>query len=483
MKLNREILLFLLIICFPILSISQGFQSVRTSNFDGVHNIMLNPASAVNNKTYIDINIGSGMIYFHNNFLHIPEKDFQLKNYLFKKFKKPLYDTTVLFQDGSPFTYYPGVTDPMVRGQIHITGPSVHFSLKRQSFSFFTAYRGAIYSDIPFDMYEVLIEGEDYLPDYNNSSILKNINTGMMLWGEAGVSYATVLNPQELDSWYIGASLKFLSGYTSAFLHNKELTYSIDKQPNIYLNGIDSEFGFSTKSKFFKPNGYGLGMDFGIHYIKRGGYSRPTEYFNKLRDQTYKDYKYKLGFSITNLGAIRYKKNSTMSIFYSDTSMFIEGLDKYEDLSIDSMQYILEERIGEEIEEIVSSALVYDKYTMTLPTKLSFQFEYHLLKNLYINSIFIKPIKTRHSHINIPAQISICPRYETKNLEIWLPVSWNEYYKTHFGAAVRFWFFTLGTENIAGFFKKSDFTGADLFLSINFPLARKKFRKHQNNNL
>jgi len=477
MKLNWNITLFLLVICSPILSFSQGFQSVRTSNFDGVQNIMLNPASAVNNKTYIDINIGSGMIYFDNNIFHIPEKDFDLKNYLFKKFKKPLYDTTVLFKDGNPFSYYPGKTDPLIRGQLHIIGPSVHFSLKRQSFSFFTAYKAAIYSDIPMDFYDVFMEGEDYLPDYNNSTILKNINSGIMLWGEAGVSYARVLNPNELDNWYIGGSLKLLAGYTSGFLHNRELSYTIDKQPNIYLNGIDSEFGFSTKSKLFKPNGYGLGMDFGIHYVKRGGYSRPTEYFQRLPDQTYKDYKYKLGFSITDLGGIRYKKNSTMAIFYSDTSLFIEGLDKYENMSIDSMQFLMEEKIGEEIESIISSALVYDKYTMSLPTKLSLQFEYHLLKNLYINSIFIKPIKTKHSHINIPAQISICPRYETKDFEIWLPLSWNEYYKTHFGMAVRLWFFTIGTENIAGFFKKSDFTSADLFLSINFPLARNVFRK------
>ena len=477
MKAAGKIFVLLLIICSPELSFSQNFNGIRTSNFDGVQNIMLNPASAVDNKTYLDINLFSGQLFFRNNFLYIPENDFHATNYLFNTTNIPRYDSSVIFPKKAPFNYYYNEKLPEFYGQLNMMGPSFNLSLKKQSFSFFTSYKSAIYSDVPTDIMRVALEGFSSVINYDETYMLQEINSGLLFWSEIGVGYATILNPLKNNNWYAGANIKFLSGYSGGYFNKTDSYYSISRKPVYTLHSIDINMGSTHSLQFKKPSGYGLGMDIGIHYIKRGN-SRPTEYYTDISRQSYGDYKYKLGFSIIDLGRIRFTKNSTKFSLQSDSLILIEGLEQYENIPLDSIdEYILND-IQNKIYEIIPTADVDNRFYYSLPTKLSFQFDYHIKSNWYVNAILMAGIRTKNSHIESPAQLTICPRYESRDIELWFPFTYNTFYKSQFGLILRYRFLIIGTENLFRHFENRDFTGTDFFVSLNLPLAREKFRRH-----
>ena len=95
MRVVYKILFLLIIIYLPESTFSQNFNGIRTSNFDGVQNIILNPAGSVDNKTYLDINILTSQLYLRNNFFFIPNEDFSPSTYFFNAPEIPIYDSTL----------------------------------------------------------------------------------------------------------------------------------------------------------------------------------------------------------------------------------------------------------------------------------------------------------------------------------------------------------------------------------------------------
>ena len=101
-----------------------------------------------------------------------------------------------------------------------------------------------------------------------------------------------------------------------------------------------------------------------------------------------------------------------------------------------------------------------------LPAAFSLQFDYKFYRNWYGGGVFIHPLKISKSMIYRPAQIMVAPRYETPYFEASLPVSLYNWRYPRVGLALRYHFFTIGTDNLSWLFGLSDFTGLDFYFSI-----------------
>ena len=49
------------------------------------------------------------------------------------------------------------------------------------------------------------------------------------------------------------------------------------------------------------------------------------------------------------------------------------------------------------------------------------------------------------------------------------------------GLAARFWFFTIGTDKLLGFFNLTDFTGMDIYMSIKLNFLKGRCKSSSNN--
>ena len=105
-----------------------------------------------------------------------------------------------------------------------------------------------------------------------------------------------------------------------------------------------------------------------------------------------------------------------------------------------------------------------------LPSTLSVQFDYHVKKNWYVNSTVFIPVVYISPMIERPSVLALTPRYESRFLEINLPLVLYDYKYPRFGLSVRIDGFTIGSDNLMCFTSSKDFTGADIYVSYRIML-------------
>ena len=111
-----------------------------------------------------------------------------------------------------------------------------------------------------------------------------------------------------------------------------------------------------------------------------------------------------------------------------------------------------------------------DRFSMYLPATLGIQVDYHYLKNWYFSGAVRLPINYAKSQVRAPANIMVAPRLETMIFEIGMPVSLYDWKQPTIGAYMRFYNFTLGTDNLGGFLNMTNHYGFNVYFSfkINF---------------
>ncbi|MFC2120726.1 DUF5723 family protein [Bacteroidota bacterium] len=469
MNLKGFLTITLLLFFTPQISFSQGFPGIRTSNFNGLENIILNPASAVNLKTYCNINILSSSIHFNNNFLYIPKEDFSFFQYLAGNFNR--YNSSSVFPEGKPFLDKTVNKTPLVFGQAYIMGPSVQFSIKRHSFTAFSAVKGAVYSDLPYNLLKFAVEGTEYNALYGGGKVFPDFNSGALMWSEIGLGYGRLIETARNINWQVGMNVKLLAGQYGAFYENYESNYSIDSTAFLLASNIDMMYGYTPNPKMTYPYGYGLGFDFGVQYIQRY-HGRPAEYYTSLSNQTFNDYLFKIGLSLVDVGGINFQYGTSLFKIKSDSTFTVDDFREFQYYSLDSLNYYLYDKIVGSIPENYNNG----NFRYSLPTRLSLQLDYHIYKQFYINAVLTTGLYTKNSHINTPTQLSFCPRYETKDLEIWLPTTINSYSNFQIGIAVRYKYLIIGTEKIVDYLGMYNFKGWNFFMSLSIPFVIDQFQ-------
>ena len=186
----------------------------------------------------------------------------------------------------------------------------------------------------------------------------------------------------------------------------------------------------------------------------------------KVCEQAYEDYHYRFGVSIIDLGFINFKSNAQKHIF-EDVNHYWPGIDK---ANYDNINELFSDLSARFYYGDSTKSLVAEDFRMYLPTALSMQFDYHYYENWYFSGILLIPVMYNVAEIYRPSQFIISGRYESENIEVQVPLSLYNLVKPRLGLSVRIWNITFGSDNLAGFFSFSDFTGMDFYASfkINF---------------
>jgi hypothetical protein len=103
---------------------------------------------------------------------------------------------------------------------------------------------------------------------------------------------------------------------------------------------------------------------------------------------------------------------------------------------------------------------------MFLPTAISLQFDYCIRPRIYLNASVIQAMPLSKRAIVRASQFAVAARYETRRLEIALPLTLYEYKAPHLGIAIRYKFFVIGTDRLGSFSGLWDTTGYDLYFGF-----------------
>ena len=447
-------------------SSAQELIGVTLSNYRGTTGLMLNPAGMTSNKTYIDINIATTNVFFHNNYLYIPKEDFAIWNLFKKDYIFPTYG-----KHNRNVEQYNNQNIKKGTINIRALGPSFMMQIGDHAFGITTGVRYLMTgANIPWDVAEFGYNGIEHIPLHNIEFNDDNFDFNTNAWMEIGISYAYDVYKSYNQQFTAGISVKKLWGYAGAFADINNVNYVVVDETTINIINLNSEVGFSLpldydSTSFFMTSptfrGSGAGIDIGAVFIKKKNVSITKWKGKRLCAQSYYDYIYRIGISILDIGSVKYSINSQLHSF-DDVSKYWADVDTISFTNINNLMMQLSETLYGD----PSASLKSETMKIGLPTAISLQVDFSINNNLYLGGMWIHPIRLNMHTLKRPAQLAIAPRYETQYFEVSIPVSLYEYQYPRIGIAARLYFFTIGTERLGTYLGLTDFNGLDIYASI-----------------
>ena len=453
---------------------AQEMLGLSQGNYSGVNSILSNPAMLTNTRNYFDLNIIGLDFFAHNNIVYIPGNDYNI----WKAMRQQ--DLPTYGESNQNILYYKNQRNKSAITNLKILGPSAMLQFGDHAIALSTSVRVYVSgNDIPWEMPVLGLEGLNYKPLLNVNYNDNDIDFSTAQWAETGLSYAYNIYKRMDTKITVGATLKMLWGVSGSYAIVNNVDYIVLNDSTINIKNLNGEVGFSVPVDYNTSDipddgpivkGTGLGIDIGAVYVKQKYVG--AKKLKRLCGQRYEDYIYRVGISILDIGRLKYKHNAQKHS-YDDVSVFWQNFDTINYNSVNqSVAELSEVFYGDP-----TASYRDDNFKIGLPTAISLQGDYNFKDNFYFGAFWIQPIRINRRTMRRPAQLAFIPRYESKYIDVSLPISLYEYRYPRVGLSARFYFLTIGTERLGTYLGLADLNGLDFYFSLKFSLAKGSCRK------
>jgi len=441
----KKYILNILILISTFCVNAQSYIGYLTDNYSGVNGVVSNPANIVDSRFKTDINLIGASVFGTNDFYEFNTFDVLKSDYDFD------IEPTETFTTNNNLGINLDVLGPSFMVDIDDINSIAVFTRLR-AFSNVNKINGAtidLLNEDTDDLDNILINEEDF---YSASN----------LWGEIGVSYGRVLYNEGEHFLKGGVSLKYLRGAVSTYTYGTDVVLEIqedENNPDIqdvtadgiinYGNSIGVENIDEFEANFDSIDGVGFGVDLGFIYEWR-----PDHKDDMYNLKHINKYKVKLGLSVTDIGNINYE----------------EGIDTEYILDLDSNNF-------NDLTETSSDSFLTQTstigYKIKLPTALHINADYNYNDKFYLNlntdfSLISKATGVANSISNI---VSLTPRYESKWISAYIPLSVVQFSGFQAGLGLRAGPLYIGSGSILSVLAKGDNAkGGDVYAGLKIPI-------------
>ena len=399
-------------------NIAQEQMGMLQSNFLSSSSIFLNPSSSADAHVYMQLNLASAGAFAYTNGAYIPS---------FSVWRMKRANGEVQYPKASTVK-----VSKFVYANAFAEGPAFVISKRLYGAGFFVRARSILdIRGIPYPLANMLLQQNPYANPPSTYNINKrNIKGANLSWLEYGGNFSYIIRKQQKDLISIGGNLKYITGINIFY-------FNIAHMKGFYNDTVVSVDEVNAKLRMNSPafnSGKGLGLDLGITY-KKMLKNIETYYPNSEQSNcTYIDYKYKLALSLRDAGYIRFK-GSTINANFNASGYY----------RIDTTRSITEAAITNSL----NGTLYSGNITASLPTNICAQADYNFENGFYASALIVKNI--------LPNQVTgvagsniwaICGRFERKNFELALPLTFQKFIYPQLGMAVRYRSFVLGFDNV-----------------------------------
>jgi hypothetical protein len=289
------------------------------------------------------------------------------------------------------------------------------------------------------------------------------------------LSYAYTFYKKRKDMLMGGISIKkFLSiGGAAANIYNMDFNVRNDSLLSVFELEAD---GMVTPDPQLYAKG-GMGLDLGFTYQKM--MSDCSSYYpnSKRMGCRYLPYKYKLGFSIMDIGSVKFDEDNVQFAGYSFQSY--DWL-QYSDQDVDEDNPL---NVFQNQESSIDEGRVKKPYKIHLPTYISAQGDYNLwASRVYANAAIVQalPISRNKFGVRRANSLMVGVRYESRIFDVSIPLSLYEYRTPQIGLAVRVYCLTIGTDKLFHLMGNSKLYGGDIYAHLKIPIFyHPKCRAHK----
>jgi hypothetical protein len=440
-SLKRVFIVFLFLLSISS-SKAQSFIGGSMGGRTGVHYLLTNPAGITGSKMKLDVNLFSASGIISNDYVSVDLTDLD-------NFDQGFFRSNSLDTSPEPLNNFVGNLD--------FLGPSAIFNLdERNSVGLSTRVRAFFnLNNIGGDFYQVISDEDSNIENFNLS--MEDLRGLIHVWGEVGASYGRVL--METDDHVLrgGVTLKYLFGAGGAYGSSSILGANYSSSNDLISTAGDLQYGytsgFDSEDVNFSDVSSGFGADLGFIFE-----IRESEYSDSYQ---LNDHKLRLGLSVMDIGSINYKSSHRFS-YNADATIPVD-----EFLNKDLDQVFEENYQGSEFTEDTRFGL---------PSSLQLMADYHIHSLFYVNLQGSLSIK---DHGEIPVskimnQVTITPRFETRWLSVYSPVSFREYSSgIYWGLGVRVGPLMVGSGSLITNLISKNSQSADAYIGLKVPIYRK----------
>lgn len=460
MYFRNRLLLFIAGICAAITSQAQSFPGYHTSQYAGIHAVPFNPASAAGSRYRWDVNIVGLDARAGNTYTKF-EKSSLLSGDSLRQWRDYFPDTNATRKQ-----YGWGSADVMM--------PSGLYAIdEKQSVAFTWRVRGSAYGGGMETPTANFFSNNYPNPNYKNRNIGDSYGAGFgHWWNEFGLSYARVIRDRGDHRWKAGVTLKYLSGQAAIYAVGRDGSLLLKDQNLLDINRGTVRYAYNTEldtnsdswqslySPFQNP---GIGADIGVIYEWRpdnDGFGSIYEGADWNPDAD--TWKARFGISIVDIGGISYDK----SLISADLDMRAQSypanmLGKRKEESL--RQYA--NRLGNTFTRLESEGTFF----MNLPTSLNLMGDYNVDGRFFVSAsatIALTGGMKDDNKTSALTQLMVTPRYETRHLGAYLPLSVNRFGQADAGLALRAGPLVLGSSSLFTTLFQSRINHADVFVAL-----------------
>ena len=247
-------------------------------------------------------------------------------------------------------------------------------------------------------------------------------------------NYARVLKNDKTNFLKAGIAIKLINGIDATYLFADQGNFVFNNNTGSEATFSSTEFNYgrAEKGNMFASRNTGMGFDIGAVYEYRPKYNSfkyDMDGETKIERYDLNKYLFKFGMSITDVGRVRFKRDSLSYDFTTaNTTYDVERLGNLNFVDLD-VQKLDETTALKTFDDFAIASTKNqeqdDLFNMNLPTSFNLHADYHISKNLYLgytSSTALRRSSDLHK-VHLKSIHSIVPRYSSKKIGVALPLS------------------------------------------------------------
>jgi hypothetical protein len=456
---------FLLGTLFSINGQAQNYHAIQGSNYSGALGVHNNPASIVNTPFSWDLAVMGLQLTTSTN-------AFTIYNY-----------SLLSSPANSKYYFKKGEFARFADLNFNLNLINTHFALNRKtSIAFGANIRGYTNaSTSQFNFIDTLHgTGNFFLINQNNNNLQAKMSSSS--WLEVFATYSHTLFENEYGRLNAGLTVKVSKGisgvyaninsgrFTSTFQNNKQV-YEVTNANAVYGYSANYDQWKKTNTTNENLNNFllastegGASFDLGVEYLIK---PQGTTSFDD--EVNYYDYDWKIGLSLLDIGGNQYKYGTESRSFTGlKTNIDNLTLDKKFDSTTQNLK-----NFNDSIATITNMASIAGiKYKVLNPMRMVINIDRYLYGNFYINADLVigmpPSLLKKYQRVRDMGMLTVTPRWETKNLGVYLPIQYNANNQFWIGGAFKAGPLLLGVHNWANVFAKNKMQNGGGYIALIF---------------
>jgi hypothetical protein len=460
----KQGLLFTCLGVSAVTASAQHFAPIAVGNYSGIHAAKINPALTAITPYKWQVNIIGAWANVNNNYinLQLPYSAYHgIFNTMPDQYKtangNPRFDSAFLYEDLNRKRKFAGV------GAMAYL-PSVLFQYKKLHIGWLNDVVGLgrvtgvnePLAHAAFQENAWYRRFNYFILDKNNNYNLDRSSASVNAYVSSGINVSYSQNLPWKQKMMFGASLKKIWGLGGAYFKWDDMQIHKVRQDVIEFNKTNIHYAL------YQSRGHGTAMDLGWGMVyHKPDYKQNGDYLKK-----HKQYRYKFGLSLLDLGSVRYDKVQATDIVNANTTVWDATNFRDNFIAVDTIISVT--HLNSAFKNISGFSTDIRTENIGLPTRFIASVDYQYSKRVFINYQVMQSLRGRFSqHMRYQSYAMIAPRYEKQKWEVSVPILLEyDYRSLRAGFALRAGCFYIGSNSAINFLYTRKVRDADIYFGF-----------------